>query len=474
MPAFKRLNVCAHDVPRQTGKAIANSMSFPFADVKKAINGLRSKLQCAPDTQLQEQFDAGLHPNLLAYQKRQAGGTPLAALEKYLVGATSYLHQPSNYYDIFGAGRCVIIVQLLDEALDVLQAKQIKGLPKRVERLLRVVDPDEFDSTAFELITAARYALVAGVDRIEFIEEQPPIRTPDILLRRGGVDSFVECKKVKRVRDFSVTTRITVRELLNGVISCFRRQGISILAEVAFGCDPKRVSQSGLFEACQTALNDRTTIVTSQFTIKAKPLPKFKSKDYTLYPSPRFSWIRYGHRIRGEWFGIVHQIIGKPARRANLPKRLQGGVSTWLDSVEWDAAIKWKITADDVVGRYRRFAFDGLFAAIEQINNAGFDSTVHLWLETDYYIGGRREVLLDFFKRLSAKQQHTVGWIVINETLLDVSPKGRFDLIEHAHMIQGPTATAPHPLVSGVFGLPSPVRTIGEFGVGHELPDIDE
>jgi hypothetical protein len=475
MPAFKRLNVCAHDVPRQTGKAIANSMSFPFADVEKAIKGLRSKLQCAPNTQLQEQFDAGLQPNLLAYQKRPAGGILLPVLDKYLVGATSYLNQPSNYYDIFGAGRCVIIVQLLDAALEALQARQIKGLKARVERLVRVVDPDEFDSTAFELITAARYALVSDADRIELIEEQPPKRTPDILLTRGGVDSFVECKKMIRVRDFSVATRNTVRELLNGIISSFRRLGTSVLVEVAFNCDPKCASQSGLFEACQTALNDRTTIVTSQFTIKAKRLPKFKSKDYTLYPSPRFSWIRYGHRIRGEWFGIVHQLIGKRVRRANLPKHLQGGVSTWLDTIEWDAAIKWKITAEDIVGKYRRFPFSGLFDdALEQINNSGSDSTVHVWLETDYFIGGRREVLLDFFRRLSAKKQHTVGWIVINETLLDVSPKGRFDLIEHAHMIQGPTATAAHPLVSGIFGLPSPVRTIGEFGVGHELPDIDE
>ena len=449
-------------------------MSFPFADVERAINGLRSKLQCAPNTRLQAEFDAGLHANLLSYQNRMAGGTPLLALEKYLVGATSYLHQPSNHYDIFGAGRCVIVIQLLDAALEVLQAKQIKGLPKRVERLLRVIDPDEFDSTAFELITAARYALVAGVDRIEFIDEQPPNRTPDILLTRGGADSFVECKKVVRVRDFSVDTRNRVRGLLNEVIASFRRQEISVLAEVAFTCNPECASPASLFRACEAALNDRVPIVTSQFTVKATGLPKFESKDFTLYPSPRFSWIRYGHRIRGEWFGIVHQVIGKPARRANLPKHLQGGVSTWLDSVEWDAAIKWKITAEDVVGKYRRFGFDGLFNAIEQINSAGLDSTVHLWLETDYFIGGRREVLLDFFRRLSAKQQHTVGWVVINETLLDVSPKGRFDLIEHAHMIQGPTATGPRPLVSGVFGLPSSPQTTGEFGVGEDLPDIDE
>ena len=316
--------------------------------------------------------------------------------------------------------------------------------------------------------------MVAGVDCVEFIEEQPPIRTPDILLKRGGVKSFVECKKVVRVRDFNVDTRKRVRELLNEVISSFRRQKLSVLAEVDFHCDPECVNPSTLFQACDAALTERVPIITSLFTVSARRLPKFKNKDYTLYPSPRFSWIRYGHRIRGEWFGIVHQVIGIPARRANLPRHLQGGVTTWLDSVEWDAAINWKITANDVVGRYRRFAFDGLFAAIEQINNAGQNSTVHLWLETDHFIGGRREVLLDFFRRLSAKQHKTVGWIVINETLLDVSPKGRFDLIEHAHMIHGPTATSADPLVSGVFGLPIPDQSNGEFGVGHELSDIDE
>jgi hypothetical protein len=449
-------------------------MSFPFAAVEKAINGLRSRLKCAPNAQLQDEFDAGLHPNLLAYQKRRPGGTPLSALEKYIVGATSYLHQPSNYYDIFGAGRCVIVVQLLEAALETLHANQIKGLTGRVNRLVRAVDPDVFDSTVFELVTAARYALLPAVNHIELIDEQPPKRTPDILLARGGVDSFVECKKVDRIKNFSGAMRSTVRELLNGVVGTFRRQGTPVLAEVSFNCDPKSVSQSKLFEACQAALDDRTTILTSQFTVKATPLPKFKSKDYTLYPSPRFSWIRYGHKIRGEWFGIVHQLIGKRARRANLPKQLQGGVSTWLNTVEWDAAIKWKITAEDIVAKYRRFGFDGLFDAIRQINCAGLDSSVHLWLETDYSIGGRREVLLDLFTRLSADTGHAVGWIVINETLLDVSPKGRFDLIEHAHMIQGPTATAPHPLVSGVFGEPIPSRTTGEFGIGHELPDIDE
>jgi hypothetical protein len=449
-------------------------MSFSFADVEKSINGLRSKLQCASNESLQDEFDAGLHPNLLSYHKTQTTGVSLPVLEKYLVGALSYLHQPSNYYDIFGACRSVIIVELLDATVEVLQAKQVKGLATRIERLVRAVDPDVFDSVAFELITAARYAVLSSVDCIEFIDEKPPKKTPDIFLSVAGVDSFVECKKAARAKDFNVITRNTVRDLLNGVISTFREQGVSVLAEVVFNCDPQTVGRSRLLETCQAAIHDRTVIITPQITVKATRLPKYESKDYTLYPSPRFSWIRYGYRIRSEWFGIVHQLFGKPARRANLTKHLQGGVSTWLDTVEWDAAIKWRIGAENVSAKYRRFGFDGLFQAVEQINGAGLDSTVHLWLETDHFIGGRREVLLDFFKRLSLNARHTIGWIVINETLLDISPKGRFDLIEHAHLIQGPTATTALPLVSGVLASSSPSPTTDEFGVGNEMPDIDE
>jgi hypothetical protein len=449
-------------------------MSFSFADVEKSINGLRSKLQLFVNESLQEEFKAGLHPNLLSYQKTQSVGISLPVVDTYLIGASSYLHQPSNYYDIFGAGRCVIIIHLLNAALEVLQAKHVKGLDTRVARLVRLAEPDAFDSVAFKLITAARYANISTVDRIEFIQEQPSKRTPDIFFSLGGVDSFIECKKAARVKDFRIITRNKVRELLNGVISSFRGRGLAILAEVVFNCDPEGVSQSNLFEASQAALHDGTIIITPQFTIKTVRLPKYESKDYVLYPSPQFSWIRYRHKIRSEWFGIVHQLIGKPVRRANLPKHLQGGMPTWLDTIEWDTAIKWKISAEDVVAKYRRFGFDILFQAIDQINSAGLDSSVHLWLETDHFIGGRREALLDFFKRLPSNARQTIGWIVINETLRDVSPKGHFDLIELAHMIRGPTATTSHPLVAGVFGLPTPVRTIGEFGADHELPDIDE
>lgn len=92
-----------------------------------------------------------------------------------------------------------------------------------------------------------------------------------------------------------------------------------------------------------------------------------------------------------------------------------------------------------------------------------------MWIETAYFIGHRRDVMLDLFDRLNKQGNPSVEWIVLNETLLDVSPLGSFDFIEHAHMIKGPRATGDDPIVSGLFGGVDESDPKSEFGVGVEL-----
>jgi hypothetical protein len=63
--------------------------NYDMADAGSAIDALRSRLGLVADTQLQAQFEAGFHPNLLSYEKVQASGTSLTILERYLVGAST-------------------------------------------------------------------------------------------------------------------------------------------------------------------------------------------------------------------------------------------------------------------------------------------------------------------------------------------------------------------------------------------------
>jgi hypothetical protein len=448
-------------------------MGYTPAQVKEAIDGLTARLGCGPSMSLQQEFDAGLHPTLLSYDKVEASQTHLPILTRYLVGATSYLHQPANYYNIFAACRCVNMVQILNGAIARLTTDDVKGLGARLERLKHAERRDEFDAIAFELITAGRYSEHEAVGEVELLEETRVGMTPDILVRFGKYEMFVECKKIDRTQNFTMAIRDAARNLINPALSWFRSRNIAVVADVNFHADPKLLESSKLREACEASLNEGTAIIAPEFTVRVTRLPKYLSEDYALYPSSKFFAERYGYRIRSEWMGIVNQLYGRCARRTDLPSELQGGASTWLDEVEWDAAARWKVSSDDIVAKYRRFAFGGLLRGLEQIERRGINSAVHVWLESDYYTGCRKSTFMDLFSRMAVEQRFSFGWLVINETLFDVSPKGTFDLIEHGHSIQGPTAITRKPLVATVFVPRDNIEGIGEFGVGVELPDVD-
>lgn len=449
-------------------------MSFGPDEVRQAIVGVRAKLGRSENVALQEAFDAGLYPNILTYGKLGVELPSLPIIDRYLAGATSFLHQPSNYYDIFRACRCVYVVQLLDAALETLLSRKTRGTEERLQRLVREMEHDGFDAVLFELVTAARYVKHPDVTGLEFVSESPGKKTPDFLVQAQWGNSCIECKKVDRNQNFTIEIRHTARDLLNGVVERFRSKGLSVLADVTFNCDPVTLKRETFADACFDALQQRTTIIESDFTARAAPLPPFRSNSYSLYPSAKFDWERYGFRVRGEWFGVVQQLFGSRAVRAGLPAHLRGGMSSWINEIDWDAAVKWRISSEDVLARYRRFAFDGVFKGLDQIKKAGGNSVVHVWLETEYSVGTRQDALVDLLRRLLTNPANRFGWIVINETLFDVSPQGRFDLIEHGHFIRGPTALTAEAPVCGVFVDEVPHEEGGEFGFGKQLPDIDE
>lgn len=440
-------------------------------DVGQAIAGVRAHLGLSPQTALQEEFDSGFHPNLLAYGKVQDSANSLLMIEKYLIGATSFLHQPSNYYDIFRACRCVKLVQVIDKAITLLTNQKIPELETRLKRLMVAHDHDSFEAVIFELATAARYVQHPQVKNVRFIREAPPNKTADFSYQHNGCDAFVECKKINRMQEHSVDVRNIVRDRLNGVISIFRKEGISVLLDITFHRDPEKVSESLLIDCSRDAFRFRTAIVNSDFTIVAQPLPAFSSDQLHLFPSPTFMWNRYGYRVRSEWFGVINQYLGTPGRvRATFP----GGTSSWISSIDWDAAAKWKISSEAVVAKYRRFAFDGVFKALQQIASGGPNSTVHIWLESEYFVGPRKQTFDDLLARVSRNMKLAFGWLIINETLFDVSPKGFFDMIEHAHFVRGKTGIGTEPLVDGIFTPPTSGGIGKSFGEGAELPDIDE
>jgi len=449
-------------------------MNYSAAQVQVAIDGLKKKLGSGPSAALQQEFEAGLHPTLLSYDKVELSQTNLPVLTRYIVGATSFLHQPANYYNIFAACRCVNIVQFLDRGLTRLMSQEVVGLDRRLERLRKETRRDSFEALAFEVITAASYSAKDTAAEIEFLEETPMRKTPDFVVRTATGETFVECKKIDRTQNFTMAVRNAARELLSPILTFFYSRKVSALAQITFHRDPRQIKPAKLQKTCEVALKQGTAIIEPDVTAVVEHLPSYNSGEMVLYPSALFWWERYGYRIRSEWVGIVNQLHGRYCHRVDLPKALQGGASTWIDDIAWDSAAKWKVSSDEVLAKYRRFAFDGIFRGLDQLNGSRRNATIHVWLESDYYTGTRKETFFDLFQRVATARGPSLGWLVINETLFDISPKGSFDLIEHAHMIRGPAAIGTKPIASTVFALGDAIAGVGEFGTGVQLPDIDE
>lgn len=449
-------------------------MHYSKEDVAEAVARISERLNRPINEESQIEFEAGLYPNLLASERVGKSEIDIPVLEKYLMGALSYVRQPVTFYDIFRVCRCVNVVLNLDLSLIIHDKVQTENLEARLNRLVSEKNQERFDSTFFELVAAAGYAQISGVERVVFIKETPTKKTPDLLVVRGGSRDYFEFKKVERIKGHHMSVRNIVSNLLSPIVAQFQTRAISVTGEVIFHVDPNRVGNLEITSALNDALRTGTTIISNSFTATLRQIPGWDSSQAPmLYPSPAFLSSRYDFKVRSEWFGIVHQILANFGHWEWTPEKLRHGQSSWLNSVDWDSGIRWRIDHEETINRYRRFAFNNVFDALTQLKEASNDAGIHIWVESDYFLQGRRDILLDLFQRLKTNQRDRFSWIVVNETLVDVSPLGNFDLIEHAHMIQGPAASTRIPPVSSLFTVPDGDGGAGEFGVGRSLPDID-
>lgn len=450
-------------------------MSYSREDINEAVRSVCSRLGVALPHPLQKDYEAGRLPSLLSYEKIEKPQVDIPPLERFIIGASSCVNQPCHFYDIFRACRHVTLIQLLYHALEELTPFRVKNLDNRCDRLCKATTYDDFESVLYEIVTAWRYQTAEETQAVEFVEESSTQKTPDIkIILRDGIETFCECKKLDRITNESARVRRTVRDRLTPILDEFYLRRTSVLGELTYMCDPSNVSEARLRDAFRDSTNFCTTIVDPDFILSSRKLPPYTSATYKLYPSPEFYWDRYDFRVRSEWFGIVHKIKASYAENLFSSDNKPRGRSTWLDELSWDSAIKWKIGNPDIINQYRRFAFNRVFRGLQQINHKGPDTVLHLWLESDYNLEGRCDVIRYLSNSIRNNGCDNFGWLIINELLWDISPKGMFDLIEHAHFISGPSATIMSPRVSTIFTSKIPGNLRGEFGIGHKLPDIDE
>lgn len=421
-----------------------------------------------PEDILEAYLDGKL-PSLLSYEKVEKSEIQLPVIIKYLIGAKHNTLQPRQYYDIFRATRHCTVVELLDVALRS-GLRSIKNVDERILELCRVDAYDAFDAILFELLTANRYRAHPEVLEVRFLPVGSSIE-PDIEVVTKLKKFYVECKRFDRSADIAEEIRATVRSKVKETISFFLKEQKSIAIDLSIHIAPEDILEEEILKLAQESIERGCTLETERLTVSTRHLRYEGLDTYTLFPSAQYFWNRYKFKNNGEWQGIVTPLIAKFKK---FNKNLEGNLSSWLDDVSWECPIRWRVTDKELIWRHKRLGYTRLFKGLDQLQARGDDSVLHVWFERDPSFGHRRNELVDFCSRVENKAKDRFSWIVFNETILDLTIAGRFDFIEHAHFVAGPTHNFEKPLVLNVFSPSNSEEIGGLFGVGLVLPDWDD
>lgn len=443
---------------------------FSKEDVENAINEVCSTLNITIDSKLLEEYENGKHRDLLMYEKVQEPTLSIPAIHKYLISSQSFLDQPCQYYDIFRACRHVIFIQVLSETLK--SARNIANHKPKFDILRNAKSYESFEACLFELAVAHRYFSNEEVGAVKFLTESSD-ENPDLEIELSTGMLYVECKKYNRSNDLTFAIRDKVREKVNPLLHAFRELREAVIIELIFHTYPQLIRSERILSVSMESWKSGCHIIDKDLTVYVKPLAYHKFKDFVLHPSPKYFWERYRYKERGEWFGLVHHLSARHAYYKENENSWENLASTWLDDVDWECAVKWKITDDEVVARLRRLNYKRIFKGLSQLRSCSSNSSLHVWLERDHSLGHRQKDLLHFVEKIRSSGRDIFSWILFTETCLDISPQGNFDMIEHCHILSGPEACCRNPLVTNVFTEGNETDELGEFGIGHDLPDID-
>jgi hypothetical protein len=439
---------------------------FGIEEVKKSVENVINKLSLTIDDSILDNYQNGFIPDLLTYEKVEIPSIEIPCLYKYLIGAKSYLNQPTQFYDIFRSNRHSILIQKLSDALNNFASTGI-NVEKRLQRLVSEIEYDAFESVLFELLVAHKYLLNPNVNSLSFLEETEE-KTPDIEIKLTNKTYYIECKKYNRINNIFPIIRNKVNELVNPLFKYIYSLGKCLIIELTFFVSPENIDKDIFIREVQLAISQDKSFKNDFYEILLCENSSIRFESYTLNPSPKFYSERYNYRTKSEWQGLITRMNAKYAYPiSNIGKN--SNYSSWLDEIDWDCAFKWKISNQEFLWQQKKMAYNLIFKGLAQLKHKSDNSILHVWIERDPSVGNRKNELLNFYKHINNNSMDKFAWLIFNETEFSVSLNGHFDLIEYAHIIGGPTRTTHEPAITLI--LNDPDSGMEEFGVGHIYPE---
>ncbi|MDA3613541.1 hypothetical protein [Polluticaenibacter yanchengensis] len=282
--------------------------------------------------------------------------------------------QSSRIYPFFAA---------IGRDIDLL--KQMKGINRRLEVLFNE-GQNKPDSTLYELVVAAHYARDHWT--VEFLEDHPSRKTPDLEISKGCEKFWVECKRFAKVTEYAEKERLEWQKRVKHLFNAMRIEGISASAEVTFKVpleETDEVILGGTFtHYCRSGMIRSGQILTHPYLdFKAIPLDlahinSILEASPTRPTSPLMIELLNGTY---ELYGNYTQLI-KPRKIEIInPDDKLFVLNQFYGSVYEAYIAKWDCVAPKSIDRKAKEINKMLSKALKQIPDEG-DSIIHIGYET--------------------------------------------------------------------------------------------
>jgi hypothetical protein len=296
----------------------------------------------------------------------------------YLYLAQAALTDPVKYEPTQGS-RVIPVFQRLGAHLDLL--KTVGGVEERVERML-TSERRQPDSILFELLVAVLWRR-NDYECVEFIEEQPPRKSPDIRATQGAAEWFIECKRLQKSSDYSESERLKWLAMWTRFRPFLLGERFSAVFDIVFHVELNTLPNEFLIEQLPGKLRlvqlPCEVIANETWSVRARPVDYKTAREHlgkylVRYPSDQITELIGGKRDPS--LGFTELIEGRFQRMGD-----GAGRSSFLDELAFAAGAYWSCDAPSAIERKARDIRKHLSAAVSQLPDSG-KCAIHVGLET--------------------------------------------------------------------------------------------
>jgi hypothetical protein len=296
----------------------------------------------------------------------------------YLYLTQVALTNPVKYEPAQGS-RVTPIFKRLGVHLDLL--KTIGGVEKRIEKML-TSERRQPDSILFELLVAVLWRR-NGYECVQFIEEQPPKKSPDIRAKHGSVEWFIECKRLQKSSDYSESERLKWLAMWTRFRPFLLGERLSAVFDIVFHVELNTLPDEFLIARLPGKLRlvqlPCDVIANETWSVRARPVDYKTAREHLAkylvrYPSDQISELIGGKRDPN--LGFTALIEGRFERMGE-----GAGKSNFLDELTFAAGAYWTCDAPSAIDRKARDIRRHLSASVSQLPDSG-KCAIHVGLET--------------------------------------------------------------------------------------------